>query len=395
MSARKNVATVIGASALGVALSLVLSGVGNVGRVAAIEARPPHAQPSPARRASTASTTAPALGHGAPSPSRRHARRAAPPVVIAAADEALCRRAAAAGEGGSEGIASSPANDAAIVAAKRRIDAAMRASGEPLTQAVAAWLDAGNEAPAFRERQEHLARLAQASGDARVYALAWRECLKGVEDEPVAACQALSARQWAQVDAGNAMPWVYVLGEAVARGDALARDEALYQIASSPRIEDRPFVVAHAILDHAEDGGAGLVAANELLTQAVGMAAAQRLPLDALRIVCRGVSREDANVAQMCAGAADLLMNRSDTLSMRAIGAAIDGALTGDGARRDRLREETARIGVAAPSLNASQGCASLRDAQAYLRRAGELGEVDALRERAMATDASGGKVGP
>jgi len=386
MSTRKTATTVLGASALGVVLSLVLSGVGNVGRGAAIEGGPPLPEPSPARAAPPAETTPPSLGHGAAAPSHRHARKSPPRPDAAAADDALCRRALAAGEGGSEGIASSPANDAAVVAAKRRIDAAMRASAEPLTQAVAAWLDAGSEGLAFRERQERLARLAQASSDARVYALAFRECLKGVEDEPVPACQALGARQWAQVDAGNAMPWVYVLGEAVARGDAPARDEALYQIASSARIEDRPFAVARAILDHAEGGGAGLVAASELLTQATGMAAAQRLPLDALRSVCRNVAREDANVAQLCAGAADLLMNRSDTVLMRTIGGAMDFALTGEGTRRERLRDDAARV-AAAPSADAAQGCASLRETQAFMRRAGELGEVEALRERARVQD--------
>ena len=139
--------------------------------------------------------------------------------------------------------------------------------------------------PSFRARQERLAQQAQTTGDPRIYALAFRECLKGVDDEAAPACQALSARQWARLDGGNAMPWVYVLGEAVARGDTVARDEALFQIAAAPRIEERPYAVARAILDHVEGDGAGLVAADELVAQALGMAAAQKLPLYALSLI--------------------------------------------------------------------------------------------------------------
>jgi hypothetical protein len=55
--------------------------------------------------------------------------------------------------------------------------------------------------------------------------------------------------------------------------------------------------------------------------------------------------------------------------------------LTDDAARRERLREETARLG-APPSASDAAGCAALRDARAFMRRAGEVGEVTALRER-------------
>ena len=374
----KTAATLLGACAVGVVMSLVRADIGRPrGVPVAAPAGPVPAQRAEAFASPAASPAIMATAAAARPRAKAHGARASE----AAADEALCRRAAAVAPGGSEGIASSPANDPAIVAAERRIDAALRASPDPFARAVAAWLDADHVTPSFRERQERLAQQAQTTGDARIYALAFRECMKGVDDEAAPACQALSARQWARLDGGNAMPWVYVLGEAVARGDTVARDEALFQIAAAPRIEERPYAVARAILDHVEGDGAGLVAADELVAQALGMAAAQKLPLYALLSACRAGAREDANVEQLCVEASDLLVNRSDTLAIRRIGGAIELALDDDTTRHDRLKDEAARLGTP-PSLHEAAGCASLRDAHAFFRRAGEVGEVAALRER-------------
>jgi hypothetical protein len=379
----KTVVTALGACAVGVVVSLVRADIDRSRGSRPVASRPAPAQApasvaAPARASADAAASA-ILKTTAAARERARARGAA--ASEAARDEALCRRAAAVGPGGSEGLASSPSNDPAILAAERRIDAALRASRDPFAQAVAAWLDASHAMPSFRARQERLAQQAQTTGDPRIYAMAYRECLKGVDDEAAPACQALSARQWARLDSGNAMPWVYVLGEAIARGDTGARDEALFQIAASPRIDERPYAVAQVILDNAHAGGAGLVAADELVSQALGMSAAQKLPLYALFSACRGAAPEDANIGQLCVEAADLLENRSDTLAMRRIGGAIEVARGDDTARRDRLRDEAMRLGTP-PSLHESAGCASLRDAHAFFRRAGEVGEVVALRER-------------
>jgi hypothetical protein len=246
----------------------------------------------------------------------------------------------------------------------------------------ATWVDAAGEDPGLGQRQERLAQLAATTRDPRVYALAFRECRKGAEDDTAPACRLLTALQWARLDRGNALPWVYVLGDASVNGDVAERDEALFQIASSEQVSERPFAAARVIIEHAPPDGVGLVAANELVTRALALSDGQILPLYALLSACHNGADDDSNVAQLCAETSDLLVRRSDTLTMRRMGGAMDYAITGDASRRDRVRDAGARLG-AAPRLHAAGGCASLRDVQDFERRAGEIGEVDALRERA------------
>ena len=382
MSIPKTASTVLGACAAAVVLSLVLEGAGRANRGAPVvaPASAPVRSPLVARVASQ-----PASAHASETPAlpTKRTKRMSSPLEKASADEALCRRAAAVGPDGSGVAESSPADDARILAAERRIDAELRASPDPFSQAVAAWLDPIDQSSELRERQERLARLAATTSDARVYALAFRECMKGDEDQSAPSCHALSARQWAQLDRGNALPWVYVLGDATVRGDLAARDDALYQIASSTRIEERPFAAARAILDHAGSDGAGLVAANALVSQAFGLTSTQTMPLYALMSVCHsGGAEDDTNDASLCAETVELMVRHSDTMALRRIGGAMDFTLSGDPTRRDRLRDDGKRLG-SVPTPRETGGCASLREAQDFQRRAGEIGEVAALRERA------------
>jgi len=383
VSIPKTATTVLGACAVAVALALAL-GAGRASKGASLG-------PSSAARIRPAVAVAvvapqasgpPSAAVRASAPAKKRAKPRPSPVEKAAADEALCRRAAAVGPDGSGAVEASPADDAAILAAERRIDAELRGSSDPFSQAVAAWLEPIDASSELRQRQERLARLAATTTDARVYALAYRECTKGDEDESAPGCRTLSARQWAQLDRGNALPWVYVLGDATVHGDLAARDDALYQIASSSRFEERSFAPAQVILEHAGPDGVGLVAANALVSQASGLTSTQTMPIYALLSTCHGGGEDDGSEASPCAGTVELLVRHSDSMALRRIGGAMDFAMTGDTSRRDRLRDESRRLGTV-PSPRETGGCASLREAQDFQRRAGEIGEVAALRERA------------
>jgi hypothetical protein len=293
-----------------------------------------------------------------------------------AADEVLCRQATATGENKASELAADPA----VLAAARRLDTALRSSPDAFSQAVAAWV--GEEESDLTQRQDKLARLAALTSDPRVYALAFRECRKSSAEASAPNCRALSARQWAQLDRGNALPWLYELDDATDHTDLVARDEALYQIAASARIEERPFAAARVIVEHAGTDGAGLVAANTLVAKAQGLADTQTLPIYALLDMCHSGLDDEAGLTQPCTRAADLLVRRSDALGLRRIGGAMDFAITGDSTRRDRVRDKSLLLGSAEPP-HEEGGCASLRETLNFRRRAGEVGEVVALRERA------------
>jgi hypothetical protein len=361
--------TVLGAVAAGFVMSLLLV------RAGVAHDHPPARTPPPGQAwppAAVIGNAASSIAMQTPNMTVAPARRtpeAAPGQDSSANDERLCRRAktTVAGDG------------AAILAAERRIGSELGGSSDAFAQAVAEWIDEeGSDAPA---RQDRLARLATSSSDPRVYALAYRECRKSSQEDAAPACQALSARQWAQLDPGNALPWVFELDDATTREDPVARDEALYQIASSARIEERKFAAAGIIAAHAGTDGAGLVAANRLVTQAQHLADTQALPLYSLLKTCLAGSQE-AGMVQPCTNIGELLVRRSDSLGLRLVGGAIDFAITDDATRRDRLRDKNSLLGSAAPSREIV-GCASLRETLDYQRRAGEVGQVAALRERA------------
>ena len=89
---------------------------------------------------------------------------------------------------------------------------------------------------------EAVAQQAIATTDARVYALAYGVCQTQREGAP--SCDALTARRWTEVDAGNGMPWLEMLTEARERGDAAGQREALSRLASAERFERRAHAAA-------------------------------------------------------------------------------------------------------------------------------------------------------
>jgi hypothetical protein len=382
LNRKRAAVAVFGACATGVALSLVLATVGGHGQRRTNVARMPDTPPP---QVVVASAPARAVMNSNAEDKPEGLASIAVRGIHVANDDLLCRRSAARHPAGPEAVASSPSPEGAVLAAERRIVAELRADTDAFSQAVAAWLDIDGAASELRDRQQRLAALAQTTTDARVYAMAFRECRESIDDGAAPECGMLSARQWAQLDHGNALPWVYVVGDASM--DSVDRNEALFQIASSSRMQERPFAAAEVILAHAGSDGAGLVAANELVSQALERANRQTLPLYALLSACHDGKDEDSNVAQLCAKTSDLFLRHSDALAMRRIGGTMLPATAGDEAHRERLREQLASL-TPAPRLQDAGDCASLRRLQEFQRRAGEIGEVGALRERAGAFDA-------
>ena len=100
-------------------------------------------------------------------------------------------------------------------------------------------------------------------------------------------------------------------------------------------------------------------------------------------MLCRDRAGGDAELAQTCVAISDVMFAHSDNL----IGQAISGALlfqaTGDASRRDFVRAERA---VAAARWSPATGfseCHDMRDALKRFVRTAQVGEVEAMRERA------------
>jgi len=162
-----------------------------------------------------------------------------------------------------------------------------------------------------------LVRLAGDSRDPASYAAAFHACTAHDPQKLTQACLSITATRWAQLDPGNAAPWIFVADDALQRADYATRDDALFQISKAGSVNLRlPYLPA--ILTSA----AGSAQAPELQ---VGMAldlygayAAQATPAyaSALAPCLRGELR-DSNQRQLCSDIADKLSRYDENLTGR------------------------------------------------------------------------------
>jgi hypothetical protein len=246
--------------------------------------------------------------------------------------------------------------------------------------------DAGQAACAGREEDrklattlvERLAKRAAATSDARVYALAMQECQLA---RGQGSCALLSPDQWARLDDGNALPWLYILQRARDRNDAAQMEEALYRIGMATRYETSMFAIAGKVADRAGASDVDTVAALLLGVDAVGVAAARNDPFQALAQACRGAALADANRRQACELAAATLAERSDSLAAGVIGASIGRRLGWPADRVDKLRGLPLAAAAEADSIMSGvfelpSSCASARRILASFSRKARDGEV-------------------
>ncbi len=256
---------------------------------------------------------------------------------------------------------------AGLVNGIRRIDGALRASADPFANAVAVWLDVprtddDSEGIPNGERQRLLATMAASTTDPRVYALAFRTCSGSSQ----AACQALSARRWAALDPGNAVPWLFLLNDAGRARDASGEQEAWFHVAASTRFDERFYSRLQPILSVAGDDPDDQRAAQVLSVLGIGISAAEPISLGPLSKGCRDAALADANRAQLCTKIADLLFDHSDAPTTPPLGASITKRLTGDTRRNDQMAKE--QQFWTDNDLVAPRGCAELHRQLDFIR---------------------------
>ncbi len=297
-----------------------------------------------------------------------------------------------------------------VQSGRKRILATLRASSDAFRQAAAEWLEPSGgvfepqPGPADTpcdddcrtsiiksrlERHEQLARRAAASTDPRIYALAFRSCRLGAL-RGGGSCMLLSAEQWARLDPGNALPWVYALGEADMRGDAAARDEALHRIATSARLEEHFLAVAGLIVE-TRGGDGSLLATMEVVSEAAAREAAWLPPYPELLQACRA-ARTDANRNQTCLAIAEQMVGRADKPMARSIGVAVGHGSGWPVERVDRLRGELKALALASIGIGRGAAardprgasCPQMRQELDRIQEIAEAGEI-AVAQRALA----------
>ena len=274
--------------------------------------------------------------------------------------------------------------------AMARIDAALRDSPDPFDRSVADWLDLNKITPPAA-RTEALVQDALAVSDARVYGLAYANChpwiapMPGASSPAAPSCARLSATRWAQLDPGNAEPWLWALDAAAERGDVVAQREALDRMAASSRM-DIHFLAGAAAVASLEVPDADTTAQSTATMQAL---ATLTPSFSALTARCGNRAGGDPGLAATCSSIAELMYEHSDSIIVRNIGGSLHKLVTGDAGWLDRAHQEEHQAGaIMIPTAAESAPCGSQRQMFKYLVRLDKVGEVALMREKLRAASA-------
>jgi hypothetical protein len=265
--------------------------------------------------------------------------------------------------------------------AQARFDAALRASADPLDRAVADLVNAG-DMRSDSGRDEAVVQQAEMTTDPRLYALGFGLC--HAARAPAPSCSSISLDHWVELDAGNGIPWLWMLGQAQERGDAVGVRAAISHLAQATRFDVRYASVAGAVASRVPKDVQDLAAVNELAFRAFSQTSVLPFPpFLPLVQACRGQGGGDEELARACRTISDVMFDRSDSAMTELVSGALLLETTGDPSRREFIRAERA---VAAARWSPATGfseCHDMRDSLKKLLRSAQVGEVEAMREQA------------
>ena len=272
--------------------------------------------------------------------------------------------------------------------AMRRVDAALRSSGDPFDIAVADALNV-DDVRSPRERLAVLVQEAATSHDARIETLGFSACSQatqryGDDQAPMPGstiCAALDVRQWAQDDPGNGVPWLYALRQADQKGDSAAQHDALLHLASATRFTTG-FGMASASVARVHLASDADLAAQAMLAQ-LAMPLELGSPYSSLTSRCRSQAGGDPAMAVTCDAIANQMMEHTDGLMTRAVGGSIHKLATGDASRLDEIHREMGDYGKRWAEQADEAPCSSERQILRHMVQVGERGEVALMKQAA------------
>ncbi len=270
---------------------------------------------------------------------------------------------------------------ARFVHAQSSIDAALRSSPDPLDRAVADLVNAGNMR-SESGREEAVVQQAAATTDARVYALGYGMCHSA--RAPAPSCRAISLDRWIQLDPGNGIPLLEMLGQAQARGDLAGMRAAISQLALATRFDLYLQSAAGAVASRMPKDDQDLAAVNDLASRAFGQAGTPPIPpFHPLLQVCRDKAGGNEDLERVCRSISNVMYEHSDNLLSQAISGDLLLQATGDASRQELIRAERAALSAHWSPATGFSECQYLRDSIRRVVRTAQVGEVEALREEA------------
>lgn len=230
-----------------------------------------------------------------------------------------------------------------------------------------------------------LAKLAVDSRDPAVYALAVQACQStGALEGRRGGCQLISYDQWAQLDARNAVPWMFAAEAAQNRRDGGAFAEAMYRIAHAQASETFFGLLPGLARTHLPaDVPAYLWPA--VYTRVIAMQASLPMPgYQRVAQYCSNDAVKDANRLQVCTGIAGVLLERGTSLIDHNFGLTIArrvGWSESQLAQAELKREAYGHAAVSVGKLLEDTRCEGVRQVNEYAQQMGARGEIAALQQ--------------
>lgn len=226
-----------------------------------------------------------------------------------------------------------------------------------------------------------LVRMAEASSDPRMQALAMSAC-RGVASTDTA-CGRLSVERWAQLDPANAVPWVFVAAGAQARNDTAALGQAMQRIAQATHSDSGWGRLPAALAAHVPPSDAALPAVMKLVNQVIGVQSTALVPsYQPLNAYCSEEALRDSARREQCDDIAQVLAMRSTALTDRVVGLGMARRLGWPAPRLDALQEEidavTKATAAEMPGGVEMLSCDGARRTLAHLVEVGRVGEMEA-----------------
>ena len=284
----------------------------------------------------------------------------------------------------------------------------MAASPSPRVQAAAHYYQAGRIAVAASApldavaegamHRDALARLAQTSDDAQVYAWAYRACRGAAEGAP-GACMQVTAAQWTRVDPDNAESWFAVAEEARRRKDDAALDDAMFHVAAAERHHPGRAALAATVAEYTPQDERSLIGTSMAIAQAIGIEAGASADWQGVLEYCSFKATAEANRRETCDRVATVLADRSTSAAARNLGIAVGRRLGWSAERLEVLTEQrdaestATRLGALDPGQVDPLACAALRSTIERVRAHAEFGEVEMLRRDVASTGQSIGRL--
>jgi len=193
---------------------------------------------------------------------------------------------------------------------------------------------------AIAESQGSLARIAAGTSDADAYALAIYSCAPWSGHTGNSDCDSLSYAQWARLEPDNAVPWLYLAGDAENRRDQNVVESTLYR-ASKARYSNAHLDQISGLI---HSNTAAALSPNFQIELAGSLLSIQgELPnpnLSAVVHYCGIGAQLDPNHVQTCGDLAATLVERSRTAIEVLIGGRIAEQVSWANPRLASLRDE-------------------------------------------------------